>query len=98
MSKIKVQRVTLSGSEFEEVEFNTICGRYLVKNFTEDDIYVSFDEDATTNTSIKIPAGYFQEVIANEYLGGLDAYKTTSIYIKGTGEVEVQQLCYHTAE
>lgn len=94
---MSVKRVTLTGSDFEEVEFDKLCGRYLVKNFAEDDIYVSFDEDATEDTSVKIPAGYFQEVIANEHLGGLDAYKTSSIYIEGTGEVEVQQLCYHSA-
>lgn len=99
MAKMQVKRITLTDSTtFEEIEFENICGRYIVKNFTSGDIYVSFDEDATEDDSIKIPSGYFQEVIANEYLGGLDLYKTTSIYVKGAGEIEVQQLCYHTAQ
>ena len=93
--KQQIERVTLTGTDFEEIEFTHICGKYMVKNFSDGDIYVSFDEDATEDNSVKIPAGYYQVVIANEYRGGLDIYKTKTIYIKGTGEVEVQQLCYH---
>lgn len=97
MGKIQVKRITLTDSTtFEEIEFDSICGRYFVKNFTDGDIYVSFDEDATANDSVKIPSGYYQEVIANDYLGGLESYKTTSIFVMGEGEIEVQQLCYHT--
>lgn len=93
--KEQVKRVTLAGSTFEEVAFDTICGKYLVKNFTNGDIYVSFASDATTNNAIKIPKDYAQICIANEFVAKSDAFKSTKIYIKGTGEVEVQQLCFH---
>lgn len=92
--KQQIKRITLEG-EITEVEFDNICGKYLVKNFSDDDIFVSFDEEFTEENSTKIPAGFYQVVIANEWLGGLDAYKSKSIYINGTGEVEVQQLCFH---
>ena len=92
--KQQVKRVTLTG-EVAEIEFVKLCGKYMVKNFSSSDIYVSFDETFTEENSVKIPAGYYQVVIANEWLGGIDVFKTSSIYIQGTGEVEVQQLCYH---
>lgn len=92
----QVQRVTLTGSVFEKVEFDKAGSKYMVKNFTDDDIYVSFDSTATTDNSVKIPAGFYQVVIANEYDSLINDYKnsTDSVYIKGTGEVEVQQLWF----
>lgn len=93
--KQQIKRVTLIDGETNEIEFEKLCGKYIVKNFTDGDIYVSFDEDFTEDNSVKIPAGFYQVVIANEYLGGLEIYKTKSIYIQGSGEVEVQQLCFH---
>lgn len=92
--KQQIQRVTLEG-EITEVAFDNLCGKYLIKNFSDEPIYVSFDEEFTEANSTKIAAGFYQVVIANEWLGGLDVYKTKSIYINGTGEVEVQQLCFH---
>lgn len=93
--KEQVKRVTLAGSVFEAVEFDTVCGKWLVKNFTDNDIYVSFASDATTNNSIKIPKDYAQVCIANEFVVKSDAFKADTIYVYGTGEVEVQQLCFH---
>lgn len=91
----KIKRVTLEGEAFEAVKFeDSLCGQWLVKNFSEDDIYVSFLEEVDEDSSIKIPAGYFQICVANQNYGGLNAWKTDTIYIKGTGEVEVQQLCF----
>lgn len=90
----KIKRETLAGSVFEEFEFEKPAARYLVKNFTDGDIYVSFDSTATTSNSSKISAGFYQIVEANENEDSMKAYMTDSVYIKGTGEVEVQQLWF----
>ncbi|MCQ2059786.1 MAG: hypothetical protein MJY71_08185 [Bacteroidaceae bacterium] len=73
--------------------FPTKCGKWLVKNFSENDLFVSFEEDATEAESVKIAAGMGQVVVDNEYLNG-EAFKHKSIYLSGNGEVEVQQLCH----
>lgn len=89
---IQVKRVT-AGASFAPVEFDHRCSQYLVKNFSEGDIYVATEADATEDTSIKIPAGSYQVCITNAYLNA-DCFKVDRIYIKGSGEVEVQQLCW----
>lgn len=44
---------------------------------------------------MKIASGMGQIVVENERLGGLETFKHDTIYVTGTGEVEVQQLCFH---
>lgn len=94
MMRQQVKRVNLTG-DIQKIEFEKKCGKYMVKNFSDSNIYVSYDENFTEENSVKILAGYYQIVIANEYLGELEPYKSNSIFVKGTGEVEVQQLCFH---
>lgn len=91
--KLNLKRVTLSGST-EAVTFDNICRKYLVKNFTSGDIYVSFDSNLVEDNSIKIAAGMGQVCLINEHYERSLAVRTNTIYIKGSGEVEVQQLCY----
>lgn len=91
----KVQRVTLTGSGFEEIAFAKEGIKFMVKNFTNGDIFVSFSEGATEDNSIKIPSGYYQLCVANEHGGSANAYNTDTLYIKGTGEVEVQELWFY---
>lgn len=92
--KQRVQRVNLK-AEITQVHFNELCGEYLVKNFSDGDIYVSFESNVSDNQSIKIPSKSYQICVVNCYLGGLDYYKSKDIFMKGHGEVEVQQLCWH---
>ena len=89
---MKIKRVTLNGTK-TAITFDTKCSKWLVKNFSEDFIYAAYDQNATEAESAKIASGCGQVVIENEYLGG-DAHLTDTIYVTGTGEVEVQQLCY----
>ena len=91
----QVQRVTLSGSGFQAITFPKYSGCYLVKNFSADDIFVSFAESGQTqNNSIRIVTGYGQKCYAN-MRGGLDGQnKTNTVYISGSGEVEVQQVYF----
>lgn len=86
----QVKRVGLDGS-ITQVIFPNQCGRYLVKNFSDEDVYVSFEESVELDTSIKITVGMAQVCIINER-NGAGQEKSNSIYLKGTGEIEVQQL------
>lgn len=93
--KQQVKRLELTGTSYTEFSFDKNCGKFLVKNFSDNPIYVSFDNTVEDSEAIKIAGGSFQVVIANEYFGGSDYYRTNKIYVKGTGEVEVQQLCFN---
>lgn len=88
-----VQRVQLTGG-VSSLEFATYGGQYLVKNFSYGDIYVSFEESVSEDTSIKIKSGYAQLCIINERDGANGQAKAKTVYIRGTGEVEVQQLWF----
>ena len=92
--KQQVKRVNLNGG-ITKVSFDHICGEYLVKNFSDSDVYVSYENNTPDNEAVKIPPKSYQIVVVNYYLGGLETFKQKDIYLKGTGEVEVQQLCWH---
>lgn len=89
--KQQLKRLTVTTQA--QVNFRYQAKSYFVKNFTEGDIYVSFE--AITNNDYsecyKIKSGIAEEVyiartgISNKYL-------TDTIYIYGNGEVEIQQL------
>ena len=89
----RVKRVQLSGS-VSAVEFESYGGQYLVKNYSGGDIYVSFEDTVSEDKSIKISKGYGQVCVINERDGLNGQAKAKTIYLKGTGEVEVQQLWY----
>lgn len=89
----QVQRVTLSGSVLP-VTFQYYSGKFLVKNFTSGDVYVSFEQTVNPSTSIKIATGYAQLCQINERGGAGGQEKVNTIYLNGNGEVEVQQLWF----
>jgi hypothetical protein len=95
---MNVKRITLTGTT-TKIEFDDKCGKWLVKNFTDNDIFAAFEvgenNELDESTSAKIKSNYGQVVINNERLQFNTIYETNAIYIKGTGEVEVQQLCFH---
>lgn len=82
-----VKRETLAGTS-KAISFKVSSPKYLVKNFSSGDIYVSFYSPFETANSIRIASGMGQECVANERYNP----STNVIYILGTGEVEVQQL------
>ena len=91
--KQSVMRKTLTGS-WTEYSFSKKARRYFVKNYTSGDIYVSFASNDSENESFKIKTGMGEEVaITYAPLVNEDVY-TDKIYVKGTGEVEVEQLDY----
>ena len=88
--KQQVKRVTLTG-DWLEVTFTNKATRYFVKNYTEGDIFVSFAANDNENESFKIKTGIGEDV-AISYDGLRGRYEVNKIYVKGTGEVEIQQL------
>ena len=91
--ELQVKRINLTGA-VKGVEFARACRKYLVKNFTNSDIYVSFESNLDETKAVKIAAGYAQAIVINENYAWSNEVLNKTIYIKGTGEVEVQQLCY----
>ena len=86
--KLNVLTKTLTGEQ-EAFEFGSKSNRYVVKNFTESAVFVAFDPDSTsTDGSVKIPAGMGQYVECQ----GTAPFGTDTVYVTGTGDVEVQQL------
>ena len=90
--KQKVIRRTLSEGGWEAFTFKGKSRFYLVKNFSGVDILVTFDTTADDSECVKIKSGMGESVAINS--GGIEKeeYFTDTIYIKGSGEVEVQQL------
>lgn len=87
-----VQTKTVNGTE--AFTFSEKCAKFLVKNFSRNDILVSFSSDMPANGSAKIKKGMGQVVVDNEWLAGLPPYTHDTIYIRGYGEVEVQAICH----
>ena len=89
--ELNIERFTLTGVEhaftFEEERV-----KYMVKNFTAGDIYVAFKSGATQAKSIKIPSMSGQVCCARIAPPEPVLARTNTIYVTGTGEVEVQQL------
>lgn len=92
---MRVKNVVLDGET--AIEFPTKCLRFMVKNFSDGDILVSFVANPQADEVVKIKAGMGQVVVDNINLNSVSDYQEfahRTIYINGTGEVEVQQLCY----
>lgn len=90
-----VIRKTLTGAS-EAFTFEIKGHDFLVKNLSENDILVGFEAITTDNeaTCYKIPTMTAQLIDADNYLRyGIHTVKTDTIYVKGTGEVEVDLVC-----
>lgn len=88
---MKIERVTLTSNVQSNVKFDVKGFKFLVKNFTSGDIYVSLDDDLVNkDIAIKIPSNTAQECLIHE-LTALK-YSTDTVRILGdnAGEVEVQ--------
>lgn len=92
MVKQAVMRKTLTGG-WEKFEFPYVGRFYMVKNFSDSDILVSFEEnDIRENECIKIKAGSSERVSISFDDIDREIYHVKNIYVKGTGEVEIQSL------
>lgn len=88
--KQAVLRQTLGGS-WTAFTFSSVSRFFYVKNFTDEDIYVSFENGTEDNKSFLIPSGAAEEV-AMCWSSNNGAYFVDTIYVKGTGSVEVQAM------
>lgn len=86
--KQQVIRRTLTG-DWEAFTFNVSARAFFVKNFTDGDIYVSFEADDVEAESFKIKSGIGEGISINDGVSTSAYYKNT-VYVKGTGEVEVE--------
>lgn len=87
--KQAIIRKILTG-DWEGFQFPERGRKYYVKNFTDGDIYVSFANDGIEATAFKMKSNMGEELqmgfATKAYPYGL----VKVIYVKGTGEVEVQ--------
>ena len=70
MSGIKLKRVTLTGVASNiEVTMETKCLKVMVKNLTDEDIYVGIGKasEVTTDNSVLIKSNCYQILMINEY-------------------------------
>lgn len=94
-----VKRMELTENAVNTFFFNGKGRDFLVKNFSDSDLLVSFDSEAPDDEWIKIPANMYQVCTvnalreANSYRYKDDIYKD-KLYLKGSGEVEVQVLVW----
>lgn len=86
-----VKRQTLTGN-WTEFSFAMASKKFIVKNFTDADIFVSFKNNDNENESIKIAKGMGEEIAVTFKAINKSEFLKNSIYVKGTGEVEVQAL------
>ena len=81
-----IQTKTLAGS-YTAFTFTNGGRAFFVKNLTTGDIYATFDTGTPDDKeSFLIASGYAQECVA-PVAGG----KVKTIYVKGTGDVRVEQ-------
>lgn len=94
MRKIKLIRKNIKASTTEHFEFDVNGFEYLVKNFNDFDIYVSFESTNDTSKMIKIPAETSQICVINKSKA-YDFYsQDVYVYADTAGEVEIQCIKY----
>lgn len=87
---IPVIRKMVGGTEV--FEFEGYTPDYLVKNFSDNPILVSFNEEITDTNSVKILPNTSEVVFVNAKKSASDCTETNKVYVQGAGEVEVRQL------
>ena len=91
MMKQAVLRKTLTGG-WTEFKFPQQSRFFFVKNFTEGDVLVSFANGDAESESVKIQSNMGEEGAISFCGTDKSDFYTDTIYVKGTGEVEVQAL------
>lgn len=85
-----LRRVVLAGGE-QAVTFEERSANFIVKNFSESDVYVSFTTPLDANSAIRLAPGYGQICSYNQ-MPGENAHSFDTLYLLGEGEVEVQAV------
>lgn len=82
-------RKTLTG-DWEAFTFPKKSRFFIVKNLSENAVLATFENDATDAECFKIPAGTSEEVAISFDPIDREQYQVNTVWVKGTGEVEVQ--------
>lgn len=90
MSKVKVIRQP-TAEETLIFEFETASSEFMVKNFTDGDIYASLENGATKEQSVLIPAQTAQVLQYGTYGGGKS--NIVQIIPTATSEKGVEAQC-----
>ena len=89
--KQAIVRKTLA-NEWTAYEFETRSRFFYVKNLSSDNCFVSFEPDTPEVNSFLIPSMHAEEVAMTFSPIDRNEYYTNTIYVKGTGDVEVQAM------
>lgn len=88
-----VKRKSCEAGEQTEFTFQQDGCQFLVKNFTESDIYVTLDKIFSKDKAIKIPTMAYQ-IIASKYDKKDLMTKKIIVLADEIGEVEVQMILW----
>jgi hypothetical protein len=97
MDNIKLKRITFAGGDdTQEVEMPTQCIKVLVKNFTDNDIFVGIGgvADVNMDNMVAIKSNCYQIVLINENPDCYHYFRTLTINGQGSGIVECMQLLF----
>ena len=97
MSGIKLKRVTLTGVAGNiEVTMETKCLKVMVKNLTDEDIFVGIGKasEVTTDNSVLIKSNCYQVLMINENEDCFAMFDTLTVNGTGNGTVEFIQILY----
>ena len=89
--KQAVQRKTLDGS-WTPFTFGSASVRFFVKNFSNGAIFVSFKNNDSEAESVKIMSMMAENVAVCFNGNNYPEARVDTIYVKGSGEVEVQAI------
>lgn len=92
MNRLKILRKEIAENTLEEFEFDIKGFQFLVKNFSDNDIFVSFDEEESTDNMIKIPANCSQVCLLTKETSNIEL-SSDKIYViceNSSADVEIQ--------
>ena len=93
MAKIKLIRQPTVANTKQIYQLDIEGFRFLVKNLTDDDIFVAFDENATEDEMILIPSECAQIVMIHENVSPENGSNMVVILSRATSEKGVEVQC-----
>ena len=97
MNGIKLKRVALTGvADDIEVKMEDKCLKVMVKNLTDNDIYVGIgtSDEVTMDNAVLIKSNCYQILMINENEDCFAMFDTLTVNGSGTGTVECIQILY----
>lgn len=93
MAKVKLIRQPTVANTKQIYQFDIEGFKFLVKNLTDDDILVAFDENSTEDEMILVPSECAQVIMVHENIELKNGSKTVAILPKATSEKGVEVQC-----